>query len=245
MSAEHQSDPSHVAVIMDGNGRWAQAQGLPRAAGHKKGVETIRALLPLCLKRKISYLTLFAFSSENWRRPPSEVRLLIELLTSTLESEMKRLHENQIRLRVIGDVTEFPQRLQKRIAEAVELTSQNNRLHLTMAINYGGHWDIAAACQDVVKAVKNGALEPDDIVPEHIESHLSTSDLPNPDLFIRTGGEKRISNFLLWQLAYTELIFLDTHWPDFDEQCFNQALAEFSNRQRRYGMTGDQIGGSS
>jgi len=236
--------PNHVAVIMDGNGRWAKSRGLPRAAGHKKGVETIRSLLPLCLKRKIPYLTLFAFSSENWRRPPSEVRLLIELLTSTLESEMRRLHDNQIRLRVIGDISQFPSRLQQRIEEAVELTCHNDRLHLTMAINYGGHWDIARACNAAVESMQSRAMDLAAITPQMIQENLSTNELPEPDLFIRTGGEKRISNFLLWQLAYTELAFLDTYWPDFDEQCFNSTLAEFAGRQRRFGMTSEQVEGA-
>ena len=236
--------PTHVAVIMDGNGRWAKSRGLPRAAGHKKGVETIRSLLPLCLERHIQYLTLFAFSSENWRRPPSEVRLLIELLTTTLESEMRRLHENNIRLRVIGDISEFPSRLQDRIASAVKMTKNNDRLHLTMAINYGGHWDIARACDAVVTKMQSGVIDTTEVTPEMIQENLSTQGLPEPDLFIRTGGEKRISNFLLWQLAYTELAFLDTYWPDFDEQCFNNTLAEFAGRQRRFGMTSEQIEGT-
>ena len=242
--SDEASLPTHVAVIMDGNGRWAKSRGLPRAAGHKKGVETIRSLLPLCLERNIRYLTLFAFSSENWRRPPSEVRLLIELLTTTLESEMRRLHDNQIRLRVIGDIREFPKRLQDRIDSAVKLTENNDRLHLTMAINYGGHWDIARACDAIVKKMQSSGLDAAEVTPEMIQANLSTRGLPEPDLFIRTGGEKRISNFLLWQLAYTELAFLDTYWPDFDEHCFNATLAEFAGRQRRFGMTSEQIEGA-
>ncbi|NKB61147.1 MAG: di-trans,poly-cis-decaprenylcistransferase [Gammaproteobacteria bacterium] len=240
-SCDIQNVPNHVAVIMDGNGRWAKKLGLPRVAGHKKGVDTITSLLPICRKRKIPYLTLFAFSSENWRRPPAEVNLLIELLSSTLESEMRRLDENGIRLRVIGDVTQFPKRLQSRIRQACELTIDNDVLNLTIAINYGGQWDITQACKAIVEGMKAGQIENQEITPSLISSFLSTKDLPEPDLFIRTGGEKRISNFLLWQLAYTELYFTDTYWPDFDETCFDETLTEFAGRQRRFGKTGDQI----
>lgn len=233
--------PNHVAIIMDGNGRWASQHGLPRVAGHQKGVEAVKNMLPLCGKRGISYLTLFAFSSENWRRPSAEVKVLIRLLDSTLASEMSRLHENNVRLRVIGDLARFPPGLQHKIARAQALTRNNHALNLTIAINYGGQWDIAQACQSIAEAVKQGQLSPQSVTPELVESRLCTGDLPLPDLFIRTGGEQRISNFLLWQLAYTELYFSDTYWPDFDEACVDHALAQFASRQRRYGKTGQQV----
>ncbi|NKB76009.1 MAG: di-trans,poly-cis-decaprenylcistransferase [Gammaproteobacteria bacterium] len=242
-SDRKEKTPTHVAVIMDGNGRWAKSRGLPRVAGHRKGVETITNLLPICSKRKIPYLTLFAFSSENWKRPPAEVKLLIELLTSTLESEMRKLNENGIRLRVIGDIAKFPERLQARIKQTCELTKSNNVLHLTIAINYGGQWDVTQACKAILDGMKSGALSQVEVTPSLIDSFLSTKDLPEPDLFIRTGGEKRISNFLLWQLAYTELYFTDTYWPDFNETSFDDTLNEFAGRQRRFGKTGEQMGG--
>ncbi len=233
--------PRHVAIIMDGNGRWARERGLPRVAGHRRGVETVKNMVPICGKRGIPYLTLFAFSSENWGRPSTEVKLLIELLYSTLENEMRRLHEHKVRLRVIGDLSRFPAKLQRKIAEADELTRNNKALNLTVAINYGGQWDVTQACRSLAELVAVGELTAESITPALIESHLCTSELPQPDLFIRTGGEQRISNFLLWQLAYTELHFCDTYWPDFNEDCVDLALAQFAGRQRRFGKTGDQI----
>ncbi len=233
--------PRHIAIIMDGNGRWARRRGLPRVAGHRRGVETVKNMVPICGKRGIPYLTLFAFSSENWNRPSAEVKLLIELLYTTLESEMRRLHEHKVRLRVIGDLSRFPRKLQQKVAEAHELTRDNRALNLTIAINYGGQWDMTQACQSLAELVAAGELAPTSITPALIESHLCTSELPPPDLFIRTGGEQRISNFLLWQLAYTELYFCDTYWPDFDESCVDDALAHFSRRQRRFGRTGEQV----
>lgn len=233
--------PRHVAVIMDGNGRWAKEQGLPRVAGHRKGVEVVKSMVPTCGKRGIPYLTLFAFSSENWKRPSTEVKLLIELLTSTLENEMRALHEHKVRLRVIGDLSRFPERLQRAIARSDELTRNNRALNLTIAINYGGKWDMLQACRSIAELVEKQEIAHSAITPALIESQLSTNELPEPDLFIRTGGEIRISNFLLWQLAYTELYFTDTYWPDFDAKNFDIALSEFSRRQRRYGKTGAQI----
>ena len=229
---------------MDGNGRWAKKQGLPRFAGHRKGVEAVKNMVPICGKRGIPYLTLFAFSSENWQRPSTEVKLLIELLTSTLENEMRQLHEHKVRLRVIGDLSRFPDRLQQKVAEADDLTRNNKALNLTIAINYGGRWDMTQATQSIAELVEQGELTADAVTPALIESHLCTSELPEPDLFIRTGGETRISNFLLWQLAYTELIFSNVFWPEFDEKCFDAALEDFASRQRRFGKTGDQVPGN-
>lgn len=239
--AEADNKPRHIAIIMDGNGRWARKRGLPRVAGHRRGVETVKNMVPICGKRGIPYLTLFAFSSENWRRPSTEVKLLIELLHTTLETEMRRLHEHNVRLRVIGDLLRFPKKLQHKIDQAHQLTRDNKALNLTIAINYGGQWDITQACRSIAQLVARGELSADAITPALIESHLCTSELPPPDLFIRTGGDQRVSNFLLWQLAYTELYFCDTYWPDFDEDSVDRALAQFASRQRRYGKTAEQI----
>ncbi|MEJ2178441.1 MAG: isoprenyl transferase [Gammaproteobacteria bacterium] len=236
-----ENKPRHIAIIMDGNGRWAKKRGLPRVAGHRRGVEMVKNMVPICGKRGIPYLTLFAFSSENWRRPSTEVKLLIELLHTTLETEMRRLHEHKVRLRVIGDLSRFPQKLQRKIDEAHQLTRDNKALNLTIAINYGGQWDMTQACRSLAELVEKGELSPQAITPALIESHLCTHELPPPDLFVRTGGEKRISNFLLWQLAYTELYFCDTYWPDFNEASVDQALAYFAGRQRRFGKTGEQV----
>jgi len=233
--------PRHIAVIMDGNGRWAKERGLPRVAGHKQGVEVVKNMVPACGKRGIPYLTLFAFSSENWRRPSTEVKLLLELLTSTLEGEMRSLHKHKVRLRVIGDLGRFPERLQRAIAESDDLTRNNKALNLTIAINYGGKWDMLEACKSIAELVEQKEITSASVTPALIESQLCTHELPEPDLFIRTGGEQRISNFLLWQLAYTELYFTDTFWPDFDETSLDKAIREFSMRQRRYGKTSAQI----
>lgn len=233
--------PRHVAVIMDGNGRWAKNRGLPRVAGHRKGVETVRDLVAACGKKGISYLTLFAFSSENWRRPETEVRLLLELFLMALEKEVKELHANKVRFRVIGDISRFGTKLGARILDAENLTSGNQGLTLTIAANYGGRWDIAQACKKIARDAVAGLIDPDTISPESLEPNLCMAGIPEPDLFIRTGGEQRISNFLLWQLAYTELYFTPTLWPEFDRLQFDLALASFSRRQRRFGQTGDQV----
>ncbi len=198
-------------------------------------------MVQTCGQCGIPYLTLFAFSRENWRRPSAEVTLLLELLASTLENELPGLHEHGIRLRMIGDLSRFPQRLQRAIADADELTRNNKALNLTLAINYGGKWDLLEACKSIVALVEQGRIASASITPELIESQLCTHELPEPDFFIRTGGEQRISNFLLWQLAYTELYFTPVYWPDFNQDCFDQALQTFANRQRRFGKTSGQI----
>ena len=233
--------PRHVAIIMDGNGRWAKRRQLPRIAGHRAGVENVRTVVRRCAELGIEVLTLFAFSSENWRRPPTEVRLLMDLFVRALDQEAAKLHENGIRLQVIGDRSAFPKRLQRTIAVAENLTRDNKALTLVIAANYGGRWDIAQAVRTVAEAVRAGALDPASISPETIAPHLCLSNLPEPDLFIRSGGEQRISNYLLWQLAYTELYFTDCLWPDFDEAEFDAALESYARRQRRFGMTGDQV----
>lgn len=233
--------PQHVAVIMDGNGRWAKARGQARIQGHRKGVEMVRELVAACGEKGIGAVTLFAFSSENWRRPKLEVRLLRQLFLLALEREIQKLHENGIQFRVIGDVAAFGADIVKRVREAEDLTQHNTRLRLTIAANYGGRWDIAQACAQVAREVKEGRLTAHEITPDTLSPYLSMGDMAEPDLFIRTGGEQRISNFLLWQLAYTELYFTTALWPDFDRAQFELALQSFASRQRRFGRTGDQV----
>jgi len=235
------SVPRHVAVIMDGNGRWARRRGMPRIAGHRRGMETVRMMVRACGENHIPYLTLFAFSSENWRRPAREVQLLMDLFVNALENEVKKLNENDVRLRVIGDLDRFGPRIIDLIREAEAQTAGNKTLTLTVAANYGGRWDIAQACRQVAKQVKSGVLDESAITQETVESFLSTSFLPEPDLFIRTGGEQRLSNYLLWQLAYAELYFTDTLWPEFGRKEFDQVLSDFAGRQRRFGQTGEQV----
>jgi undecaprenyl diphosphate synthase len=233
--------PRHIAIIMDGNGRWAKKRFLPRTAGHRAGVGAVRKTVEHCLAKGIEALTLFAFSSENWRRPPQEVSLLMELFIATLERETQKLHENGVRLRVIGDRSAFAPVLQERIAASEELTRHNSRINLSIAANYGGRWDMLQAVRRLAEAVERGELRAADIDRQCFESRLALTDLPEPDLFIRTGGEQRISNFLLWQLAYTELYFTPVLWPDFDEKALDQALEDYASRQRRFGYTGEQV----
>ena len=231
-------DPVHVAIIMDGNGRWAERRGKSRIFGHRKGVEAVRNVVDACGRRGIPYLTLYAFSSENWNRPRDEVRLLTELLFATLESEALQLHENGIRLRVIGDLTPFGEKIDRTVREVQELTQGNRNLNLTIAVNYGGRWDIVNACREIAVAVKDRSCSLLEITEQTAAGRLSTADLPEPDLFIRTGGEIRVSNFLLWQIAYSELFFIDTLWPEFDESCLDEALRSYRGRQRRFGKSG-------
>ena len=233
--------PRHVAVIMDGNGRWAKGHGLPRIAGHRKGVERVRDMVSGCIEKGIKHLTLYAFSSENWRRPPQEVQLLMDLFLSALGNEIKKLHKNNVRFRVIGDSARFGEKITSRIRRAETLTRENQALTLTIAANYGGRWDIAQACAQLARRAKIGEIDPAAITEASIEPFLSLAGAPEPDLFIRTGGEQRVSNFLLWQLAYTEMYFTPVLWPDFDRAQFEQALASYAGRQRRFGLTGDQI----
>jgi len=229
--------PRHVAIIMDGNGRWARKRFMPRVAGHSRGVESVRAVIKRCIERGVGYLTLFAFSSENWRRPADEVSFLMQLFMRSLKKEVARLHENGIRFRVIGDMSRFDDALVKMIRDAESMTEANSTLHLTIAANYGGRWDILQA----MNALLAGAQPPAEVTEEALSPHLSMAFAPEPDLFIRTGGEQRISNFLLWQLAYAELYFTDTLWPDFDAAAFDGALASFSDRERRFGRTSEQL----
>ncbi len=233
--------PNHIAIIMDGNGRWAQSKKLSRHSGHKAGVEAVRKVIEACAKRKVKNLTLFAFSSENWKRPKAEVNLLMELFLVSLRRELNKLHENNILIRFIGDRTAFAGSLLKQIIKAEELTKKNTGLVLAIAVNYGGRWDIAQATKKVVAGVLAGEYSQEEINPELISKYVCLAEFPEPDLFIRTSGEQRISNYLLWQLAYTELYFTDKHWPDYDEILLDEAIEEFNCRQRRFGKTQEQL----
>ncbi len=230
--------PRHIAIIMDGNGRWAKQRFLPRMAGHQRGVEAVREVIKACAERGVEFLTLFAFSSENWRRPQEEISLLMQLFVLALEQEVAKLHENNIRFKVVGDINRFEPRLSKLIHEAEALTSNNTMLTLTIAANYGGRWDIMQAVQrmllDHPELAKN--FNEDDLAP-----YLAMHHAPEPDLFIRTGGEQRISNFLLWQMAYTEMYFTEALWPDFNSQSLNLAILSYQQRERRFGRTSEQL----
>jgi undecaprenyl diphosphate synthase len=232
--------PRHIAIIMDGNGRWAKKRFLPRVMGHKRGVETVRDVVRQCVDMGVEYLTLFAFSSENWRRPQDEVKFLMGLFMEALKRESVRLHENQIRLIMIGDRSRFDPLLVKAIHDAEKLTQHNTRLTLTIAANYGGRWDIMQAMKRMLQA--RPELDQDqDFTEQDLAGFLSMHYAPEPDLFIRTGGEQRISNFLLWQLAYSEFYFTDTLWPDFDHAAFKQAIQSYRLRERRFGRTSEQL----
>lgn len=226
---------------MDGNGRWAEQRNKPRHAGHRAGVESVRSTIEACVEHGIDALTLFAFSSENWRRPRAEVDMLMELFISALSREVKKLEKNKIRLRVIGDTSAFPAKLQQRIQEVEARTEGNDRLILQVAANYGGRWDIAQAARALAAEVAAGSLAVEDIDEQRFAAATSFSDIPDPDLFIRTGGERRISNFLLWHCAYSELYFTPVLWPDFDKREFARALGDFAGRERRFGRTGEQV----
>lgn len=230
--------PRHIAVIMDGNGRWAKKRFLPRVAGHKIGVETVRDMIRHCVDIGVEYLTLFAFSSENWRRPPEEVSFLMSLFMDALKKEVVKLHKNNVRFIMIGDRSRFSETLSLEILVAEQLTANNSGLTLTIAANYGGRWDLLQAINAMQKANPNLAGR---FTEEHLSPFLSMQYAPEPDLFIRTGGEKRISNFLLWQLAYSELYFTDTLWPDFDDDAFKLAIQSYQQRERRFGRTSEQL----
>jgi undecaprenyl diphosphate synthase len=231
------SVPRHVAIIMDGNGRWATKRFLPRVAGHGKGVDAVRTIVEACIERGIQYLTLFAFSSENWRRPPEEVSLLMRLFVTALRGEVSKMHVNGVRLRVVGDLSRFDAKLQELIASAERKTANNNRLTVTICANYGGRWDVMQAVSKMIVAHPGTT----DFSEEQLAPHLAMAYAPEPDLFIRTGGEERISNFLLWQLAYTELYFTDTYWPDFDAAALDLAIESYRQRERRFGRTSAQL----
>jgi undecaprenyl diphosphate synthase len=226
--------PAHVAIIMDGNGRWAKSRGLPRSAGHKKGADALRRAMDACRERGVRYLTIYAFSSENWKRPSDEIGELMKLLKHYLHNELETLHEQGVRMRFIGDISALGSDIRELIANATERTSSNTQFHLTVALSYGARQELVRAMR---KLIASGAA-PEAIDENTIQGALDTADLPEPDLLIRTGGEKRLSNFLLWQCAYTEFYFTDRLWPDFEKADFDAALAEYSTRERRYGTTG-------
>lgn len=236
--------PRHIAIVMDGNGRWAQQRGLPRPVGHSEGAKAVRRVVEACAQRGIQALTLFAFSSENWRRPRLEVDVLMHLFMRTLRSEIRRLDTARVRLRFIGDRAAFSEALQQRMAEAEQRTAGNNGLNLVIAANYGGRWDIVQAAQQLAQAVAAGRLSSDEIGEALLQRYMCLADLPEPDLFIRTGGEQRISNFLLWQLAYTELYFSERLWPDYNAEDLDAACSAFASRQRRFGQTSEQVQGN-
>lgn len=227
--------PVHVAVIMDGNGRWAAARGLPRTEGHRRGAESVRSVIKAASQCGVKYLTLFGFSSENWKRPSGEVMDLMGLLRLYLRKELAELHKQGVRFRVIGDRTRLADDIQELIANAEDRTKANTGLNLVLALSYGGRAEIVQAAQSLAAQVKAGELEPSDIDETLFNRHLETADIPEPDLLIRTSGEQRISNFLLWQMAYTEFVFVDTYWPDFRGEAFEAALADYQSRDRRYG----------
>jgi undecaprenyl diphosphate synthase len=230
--------PRHIAIIMDGNGRWARKRLMPRVAGHSRGVEALRSVIRGCIEQGVEYLTVFAFSSENWRRPQDEVSFLMQLFLKSLQKEVARLHDNGIRFRVIGDLSRFDAPLVKVIREAEALTAGNQRFNLTVAANYGGRWDILNAMS---RLMASHPERRDGFTEDELASELSMHFAPEPDLFIRTGGEKRISNFLLWQLAYSELFFTDVLWPDFDAEALADAIASYQGRERRFGRTSEQL----
>lgn len=235
------SIPKHVAIIMDGNGRWAEQRGKLRIKGHHEGVKAVRRAVKSALSMGVQSLTLFAFSSENWRRPEAEVNMLMKLFMTVLTREVKKLHKNQICLKIIGDTSAFSPGIQKKIAESEALTANNSKLKLNIAANYGGQWDIAQAARQAAKAACDGDITVDQIDEKMLGRHIAMADQPAVDLMIRTGGDHRISNFLLWQMAYAELYFSETLWPDFDENAFEDAIINFVERERRFGGTGEQV----
>ena len=233
--------PTHVAIIMDGNGRWASQRFMPRTAGHAKGVQSVRRAVETCGRMGVKYLTLFAFSSENWRRPADEVSLLMRLFVQALEREVARLKDQGVRLHVVGDLSAFEPRLQELILQAQDQTKHNDKLHLTIAANYGGRWDVLQATRKMLLENPALAQDPSQIDEATLARHLCMAWAPEPDLFIRTGGEQRISNFLIWQLAYTELYFTPCYWPDFDESELLKAFEWYAQRERRFGRTSAQL----
>lgn len=231
--------PQHIAIIMDGNGRWAAERGHERSYGHQAGVEAVRRITSECTRLGVKYLTLYTFSTENWGRPADEVAALMGLVLSSLEDEI--FMKNNVRFRVIGDMTRIPENVQRKLRETEEHTAANSAMTMVVALSYSSKWEITKAVRDIAEEVKNGKLNAEDITEKTIDEHLQTAFMPNPELLIRTGGELRISNYLLWQIAYSELYFCDTYWPDFDEQALRKAICSYQGRQRRFGKTGQQV----
>jgi undecaprenyl diphosphate synthase len=235
------SIPKHIAIIMDGNGRWAKSKGLPRFAGHKKGIDTVRKITEKCGEIGVNHLTLFTFSAENWNRPKAEVTALMTLLTGTLRKEIQSLNKNNVRFTTIGNISKFPSKVKKEISESIEMTKSNSGLNLILALNYGGKQEILNATNEIIKDVENGIISPNEIDENIFNQKLYTNNIPDPDLLIRTGGDFRISNFMLWQLAYTELHFTSSFWPDFNNDELMDVINEFNSRERRYGKTSEQV----
>jgi len=233
--------PNHIAIVMDGNGRWARAKNRPRFMGHKKGVEAVRDIVKTCSQLNVECLSLFAFSSENWKRPEEEIKHLMSLFMIALEREAKSLARNNVKLQIIGDLSSFSDKLQKKIQQVEELTAECSGLKLIVAANYGGRWDITQAAKKMGELIESGEKTADSITEDDISQNVTTAGIPDPDLFIRTGGEKRISNFLIWQMAYAELYFTDVLWPDFNAEHLNTAIQDYSSRQRRFGKTSEQV----
>ena len=233
--------PEHIAIIMDGNGRWAKRRGLPRIAGHREGVNSVRDIVEACGQLGVKYLTLYAFSTENWKRPKDEVSMLMRLLLKALRDERDRLHQNEVRLRAIGDIATLPQDVQDELLDAIEMMRHNSGLTLILALSYSGRWDLVNAIKRLHEEINKGKVQKEDISEQLISSYLSTRDFPDPDLLIRTSGEFRISNFLLWQLAYSEFVITDDFWPSFRRKHLYSAIADFQKRERRFGMVSEQI----
>jgi len=240
MLIEQGQIPKHIAIIMDGNGRWAKSKGNIRSYGHKAGVDSVRDITEACAQIGVKYLTLYAFSTENWGRPKIEVNALMRLLANSLRKEAENLNENNIKLETIGQIDRFPKKCQRELQEAIELTEGNDRLHLCLALSYSGRWDITEAVKKLAHQVKDGNIDPEDIDDEMISGHLSTADIPDPELIIRTSGEYRLSNFLLWQLAYSELYITETYWPDFRRNELYKAIQSFQQRERRFGKLSEK-----
>lgn len=231
--------PAHIAIIMDGNGRWAMARGLVRNAGHKAGVETVRRITAECVRLGVRYLTLYTFSTENWNRPEDEVSALMGLVLTSLEDEIFMKHN--VGLRVIGDMQRLPAEVREKLQHTIERTKDNDTMTLVVALSYSSRWEITQAVKDILNEAKTSTIRPEDVTEAFINSHLTTAFMPDPDLLIRTGGELRISNYLLWQIAYSELYFCDTYWPDFDEKALHEAIISYQSRQRRFGKTEEQV----
>ena len=235
MELDRNRIPTHIAITMDGNGRWAKAKGLPRLAGHSKGVDNVRAITAECVRLGVKFLTLYTFSMENWNRPEEEIKGLMQIIIDRVEDDL--FMKNDVRFRAIGDVKMLPQAVQDAITHLTEITKNNKRMTVNVAMSYSSRWEITKAVQDIVRE----GIRPEDITEQTISEHLETNFMPDPDLLIRTGGEFRISNYLLWQAAYSELYFCDTFWPDFNEECLHEAIADFQSRERRYGKTSEQV----
>ena len=231
--------PEHVAIIMDGNGRWAKAKGMPRTMGHQQGVETVKKITEEATRLGIKYLTLYTFSTENWNRPDDEIAALMGLILTNLEEEI--FMKNNVRFRVIGDCSRLPESVQKRLDECMERTSKNDKMTMVVALSYSSRWEIADTMKRMAREVVKGNMKPEDITEDVVSAHLQTSFMPDPDLMIRTGGEQRISNYLLWHCAYSEFYFCDTFWPDFDEEELAKAIVDYQARERRYGKTSEQV----